>query len=131
MTGYIPTLATAMIFMAARNSELTLRLGDRPVKVVCAAALIAMYANLAAGYKVPVGTELHAFGVGRIPTFSKDTADKILHDYKDKKVLTTIMNGGFLLYSWYPHIEGLSGRFFRPTSLSGFRTITAICSGGP
>ncbi len=129
MTGYIPTLATAMIFMAARNSELTLRLGDRPVKVVCAVALIAMYANLASGYKVPVGTELHAFGIGRIPTFSKDTADKVLHDYKDKKALTTIMNGGFLLYNWYPHKKVFLDGFFAPHPYRVFDDYTNLLQG--
>ena len=129
MTGYIPTLATAMIFATARNSELTLRLGDRPIKVVCAMALIAMYANLASGYKVPVGTELHAFGIGRIPTFSSDTADKVLKDYKDKNALTTIMNGGFLLYSWYPHKKVFLDGFFAPHPYRVFDDYTNLLRG--
>ncbi len=114
LAGYIPIVATATIFIAARNGEFTLKINERWAKLLSICALAALYINFASGFKYPIGTEFHSFGAGRIPVFSEESAERILEDFPRKKVFTTIMNGGYLLYEWYPDKKVFIDGFFLP-----------------
>ncbi len=118
--GYIPVAATSAVFITARNEEFSLKISDQWAKWIAGLALIAVYVNLATGYKVPIGTDLHIFGIGRIPTYADESAHKILTDFPEKKVFNTIMNGGYLLYKWYPEKKVFIDGFFAPHPYSLF-----------
>ncbi len=129
MVGYIPIVAGAALGMAWRNSELKIAIDDKWAKGLSVMALIALYANLASGYKIPIGSELHAFGFGVVPTYSGEAADKILQDHKDKNALTTIVTGSFLLFRWHPHKRVFLDGFFAPHSQDVFNDYHNLLSG--
>lgn len=129
MVGYIPVVATSAIFISARNEEFKLHISHKWAKWAAALAITAIYVNMATSYKVNMGTNLHAFGMGRIPVFSKENAHKILTDFPEKKVFTTIMNGGYLLYNWYPKKKVFIDGFFAPHPYSLFLDYSKFVKG--
>jgi tetratricopeptide (TPR) repeat protein len=114
MIGYIPIVVTFICFAGFSSGELKLSFPEKPMLGLCGLLIVLMYVNLATGYRVPIGTEMHAFGFGRIPTFSEKIPDKIFSDYRETPVFTTIVNGGYFLYRWYPRKKVFLDGFFAP-----------------
>lgn len=116
LVGYIPILSAFVIFLAFRSrpskNETNVLARERPMWIIAFCVLGALWVNCFAGYPVYIGTEHHSFGWGRIPTYSKKFADRVFKISKGQKTFTTLANGGYLLYQWYPEKKVfIDGRF--------------------
>ncbi len=70
--------------------------------------------------------EKHIPGWGRAPLFSTQCADEVLLKEGDNPVFTTITNGGFLLFHWYPEKRVFVDSFFAPHSGETFNQFKSI-----
>lgn len=112
----------AMGFVAIVSCMLILTLNGPPrilSKPGAAIGLVAVFAALL-GMDLSGGTPRlgldrdHVLGLGPAPFFPAQCADRVLAEYRYRRVLTTIENGGFLLFRWNGEKAVFIDGFFAP-----------------
>lgn len=73
----------------------------------------AVWVNVLTGHKYHVGSKTHIFGWGQVPVFSEKLAGRVAAEFKGD-TYTTMTNGGYLLYKWYPDKKVFIDTFFSP-----------------
>ena len=56
----------------------------------------------------------HVLGFGAAPFFPNQCADRVLNEFPDRRVLTTVENGGYLLFRWGGKKSVFVDGFFAP-----------------
>jgi len=114
MVGYILLIVAPVLFISAGQGMLTINTKGHWGFWGSLVMLVLLYANYAMDFKIWIGGGLHAVGFGRIPTYSEKCADWVFKNYKDNKTFTTIANGGYLLFKWFPDKKVFMDGFFEP-----------------
>ncbi|WP_148214639.1 tetratricopeptide repeat protein [Desulforapulum autotrophicum] len=114
LVGYIPVVTLPLVFITFANGELKLHVKNGWASALAVILLVALYIDVATGFTIVPGTKMHIFGPGRVPVFSDKCPDRVMAEFPDKKIFTTIMNGGYLLYRWFPEKKVFIDGFFAP-----------------
>jgi tetratricopeptide (TPR) repeat protein len=112
--AYMPLVGAAVLVIAAKNRELKLVWNEKWASILAVIVVALMGADVASGFKVPIGTPLAMFGFGRVPIYSSACADKTFEEYQNSHTFTTITDGAFLLNRWYPKKRVFMDAFFAP-----------------
>ncbi len=116
--GYIPLVTAAFIFHAAGNSEirpiLSITWFSKLNWLIVMVGICLIWSSGLYHYPFAIGTRLHDFGLGRIPTYSNKVPDAVLKEFKNHKVFNTMSSGGYLLYRWFPEKKVFVDGFFAP-----------------
>lgn len=112
--GYIPLVVSSILFIAFENKELKVNVPDAVGYYVAIICLALLYLNYASGFKIRIGTGLHAVGFGRMPIYSEKCSDWVFEKYKHENTFTNSGNGGYLLLRWHPEKKVFLDGFYEP-----------------